>query len=196
MDNSYTFSEYPILKEINQEAAKKIYILLQQREISKATQIYAELSDREYEDAANLIDDLETEMIRKNEIPNLPRYYKVFLICGICKDTKPMGKGYIFHFTDDWLHIRLFICQRCISQVAVQQTLHEVCGECIADLPKSMLFDSTKSSFKTLARAIKDFEITHSPIFDKLPASTDDQFCYPGSGNVDFNSWLKEHDKS
>ena len=196
MDDSHAFSEYPILKEISPEIAKQIYISLQQRKIAKATQMYAELSNRDYEDAANSIDDLETEMIRRNQIPNLFRRDRVFLTCGICRNTKPMRKGYIFHFTDDWLHMRLFICERCMNQVPAQETLHEICGECVADLPISMLSDSTKTPFGILARAIKDFEESHSPIFDELPASTDGQLVYPGSGNVDFNNWLKEHDKS
>ncbi|MFC1676623.1 hypothetical protein ACFL3G_06125 [Planctomycetota bacterium] len=100
-------------------------------------------------------------------------------ICGICKCEKP--SGLMFHATDDWLHTRLFICDSCMKDLAMQKSLHELCYECSEHLSMQELADTSKARFIALDNAIRNFEKSHSTMFEQLPVSVDPDCVHPGS---------------
>ena len=111
------------------------------------------------------------------------------LLSGICKVEKPpRDGGWIFHACDDFLHLRLYICGGCLSNISVQRSLHELCYECDQHHTMHDLCDLSKESsaqFREINRAIKGFETSHATMFDALPASSDWECVHPGSLHPD-----------
>lgn len=112
--------------------------------------------------------------------------------CGVCRAEKQ--RGLFFHACDDWLHLRLFVCSECGEAIAVQRTAHELCYECVQDVPDSQLAAlSPVSHFHDLVDAIRAFERSHARLFAVLPATEDASDAHPGSLHPECSKWCERH---
>ncbi len=111
-------------------------------------------------------------------------------VCGICKKEISYREGFTYYAGDEWLNFRLFICNECHKDIAVQRTHHEQCFECIESYDK----DYTGTGLiESLWEWRDHFEKAHKKIFDKLPPTTEkNEVQYPGSLSRNFEKWLKE----
>ena len=109
--------------------------------------------------------------------------------CGICKKDVHYRRGFLYYAGDEWGHYRLFICDNCHEDVAVQRTNHEQCYECIEPYDEEYV---EIGLLEPLWNSRDEFEKAHEKIFDKLPATTEkNSAMYPGSICRDFEKWLK-----
>jgi hypothetical protein len=111
-------------------------------------------------------------------------------LCGICRKPSPRHKGLVYYGTDDWLLHRLFICHSCEANLLIQRTHHELCYECIESFPEVYV---EAGLIGELQNAFDEFEKAHASIFDRLPATTEEEPLYPGSLNADFEKWLEKN---
>jgi hypothetical protein len=110
--------------------------------------------------------------------------------CGICKKDVNQRRGILYYAGEEWWHYRLFICEDCHQDVAVQRTLHEQCYECVEKYPEGY---AGIGIIEPLWDSRDEFEKAHEKIFDKLPATTEEnEATYLGSLWRDFEKWLKE----
>lgn len=123
-------------------------------------------------------------------------------ICGICKQEKQnrYQDGIFFHTGDDWLYMRLFICNECMEHVAVQQSYHELCYECgyedgeqfsTEEIAKRQGRSATR--LQVLKKAIRDFEKFHEDILKHTPTSTDPDCMHPGSLHDGVRRWREKY---
>ena len=112
--------------------------------------------------------------------------------CGICKKEVNQRQGLLYYSGDnEWGHLRLFICNDCHEDIAVQRTHHEQCYECIEPYDQEFV---EIGLLEPLWDSRNNFEKAHEKIFDKLPATTEKNAAmYPGSTCRDFEKWLKEN---
>ena len=109
--------------------------------------------------------------------------------CGICKKDINHRCGIIYYAGEEWWHHRLFICDNCHRDIAVQRTLHEQCYECVEKYPEGY---AGEGIVKPLWDSRDEFEKAHAKIFDKLPATTEENKAeFMGSIREDFEKWLK-----
>ena len=111
--------------------------------------------------------------------------------CGICKKDVNQRRGILYYAGEEWWHHRLFICDNCHRDIAVQRTLHEQCYECVEKYPEGY---AGEGIVKPLWDSRDEFEKAHEKIFDKLPATTEEnEATYLGSLWRDFEKWLQEN---
>jgi hypothetical protein len=113
-------------------------------------------------------------------------------VCGICKHKKPRRDGVFFHTCSDWWYARLFICNECLENVPMQQSLHELCYECGKHLSLGELTDLSKTRLAFLRAAIEDFEKSHADVLKQTPASTDRECMHPGSMHPNIEKWREK----
>jgi len=111
-------------------------------------------------------------------------------LCGICRKPFPRHEGLVYYGTDDWLLHRLFICTTCEASLLIQRTVHEMCYECIESFPEGYV---KAGLIGKLQDAFARFEEAHARIFNRLPATTEEEPYYPGSLNADFEKWLEKN---
>ena len=106
-------------------------------------------------------------------------------VCGICRvEAKPQERGFFFHACDDWLHLRLFVCDECLKSLPLQRSLHEMCGECVEHLTTADLCDLRRepnTRFATLAAAIREFDSSHADPLALVPWSADPDSVHLGT---------------
>ena len=121
----------------------------------------------------------------------MPQYANKTETCGICKKEINQRNGILYYAGEEWWHFRLFICNDCHENVAVQRTLHEQCYECIEPYQEGYEYVEIGLP-EPLWDSRDEFEKAHEKIFDKLPATTEkNEAMYPGSTCISFESWLK-----
>ena len=120
-------------------------------------------------------------------------------ICGICKHKKSRGDGVFFHTCSDWWYARLFICNECMKHIPVQQSLHELCYECVYESGEQFSVEEiTKlkkmpaTRLNVLAAAMEDFEKFHADVFKHTPTSTDPDCTFPGSMHWNLEKWREK----
>ena len=170
------------------DTVEEICSNLRQRNWPNAKKIYQAHTNCGYEEASNVIDNLEIEMIKNNEFPDRPPE-EALALCGVCKNLK-LRKGVFLHGIDEWIHWRLYVCSECMTTLPMQKSLHELCYECREHLPEGCIDPGLEEE---LGDMIIRFEKAHAILFNKLPPSTTPDYQYPGSLSRNLDNWLKEH---
>jgi len=110
-------------------------------------------------------------------------------VCAVCKKRTSEKDGLFFHACDDWLHLRLFVCRGCQESMPLQQSLHEMCYECVAHLSCAESGDPHNAWFAILDRAIGGFEQSHEAMLKVLPFSAGTDCVHPGSTSPWMEKW-------
>jgi len=111
-------------------------------------------------------------------------------LCGICRKPSSRLRGMVYYGGGDWYVSRLFVCDACQANLLTQRTLHEMCYECVESFPKGYVGNGLIGKLWTVR---DQFEKAHARIFDRLPATTEEEPHYPGSLNQDLGEWLEKN---
>ena len=118
------------------------------------------------------------------------------VICGVCRKEVPgRPDGHFFHSCDDWGHYRLFVCSTCLEHIPLQLSQHELCYECTEPPTDIGGYESARDlspRFADLCLAVKQFELCHRALFEKLPFSNGPDAMHLGSLHPDSKKWLEK----
>jgi hypothetical protein len=188
--------EYVIIMAVDKEIVKEIYIRMQKGERYDAWKLFRTNSKLTADDIDYILAKLEAEMIQNNEIPNASQ--KNLKLCGACNTYFPSHYGLFFYAGEEWQVHRLFLCQKCMKNIPVQRVYQIGPLNDDQGIQEILVDESLVADFWQLR---DEYLKTYKEVFDKLPATTDENFKYEliGDGIDDdwyINDWLRKHNRS
>ena len=188
--------EYVNIMVVDKEVVEEIYICMQNGERYDAWKLFRTNSKLAADDIDYILAKLETEMIQNKEIPNASQ--KNLKLCGTCNTYFPSHYGLFFYAGEEWHVTRLFLCRKCMKNIPVQRVYQIGPLDDDQGIQKILVDNSLVADFWQLR---DEYLKTYKEIFDKLPATTDENFKYEiiGGGIDDdsyINNWLKKHNRS